>query len=213
VSAALRARRSGGFTLVELVVAIALSGLFFTALYSFFDHGTEATRTHERQARSLAAARLAMDRISRDVRQAVGYPLGVGLPLAVLKPGELVLHVDERRAADPALEPLPARVRYAVEGGALIREVAAPAGSGASVTWGAYAGRQVLAEGIPTDPGAPPLFQGILASGPMAGTVPANQLGDVIQIRIRLVLAHRVGPGATTAEDEVTADVTLRNRR
>ena len=209
----IRGRRAGGFTLVELMIAVALSGLFAGALYSFFDSGTQASRTHERQARSQADARIAMDRISRDVRQAVGYPLGVGLPLVTVHATELVLYVDNRRSSDPTLQPLPSRVRYAVEGDDLIREEAAPIVSGGTVTWGAYAGRVTLADGVVTGAGAPALFQGILPSGPAGGAVPANQLGDVVQIRIRLALTHRVGAGATSVQDEVTADVTLRNQR
>lgn len=207
-----RGRRASGFTLVELVIAVALSGLFAAALFSFFESGTQASRTHERQARSQADARLAMEWMSRDVRQAVGYPLGVGLPLATLHPTELVLYVDNRRSADPTLEPLPSRVRYAVVGDDLIREVAAPVVAGGTVTWGAYAGRITLADGVVTGTGAPALFQGILPSGPVSGAVPAGQLGDVVQIRIRLALTHGVGPGSTTVRDEVTADVTLRNQ-
>lgn len=206
-----RGRRPAGFTLVELIIAVALSGFAAAALYSFFDSGTQASRSHERQARSQAAARLAMDTISRDVRQAVGYPLGVGLPLATLHPNELVLYVDNDRSADSILEPLPSRVRYALVGDDLIREAAAPVVAGGTVTWGGYAGRVTLANGVATGAGAPTLFQGILPNGPVGGAVPANQLGDVIQVRIRLALTHRVGAGATAIQDEVTADVTLRN--
>jgi prepilin-type N-terminal cleavage/methylation domain-containing protein len=208
-----RSRRAAGFTLVELVIAVALSGVFAAALFSFFESGTQASRTHERQARSQSDARVAMDRISRDVRQAVGYPLGIGVPLATLHTTELVLFVDNRRSSDPTLEPLPSRVRYALVGDELIREEAVPAVAGGGVTWGAYAGRTVLADHVVTGAGAPALFQGILTSGPMSGAVPAAQLGDVVQIRIRLALTHGVGPGSTSVSDEVTADVTLRNAR
>ncbi len=191
-----RGHRAAGFTLVELILAVALGGVVAAALFSFFDSGTQATRTHEGQARSQAAARLAMDRISRDVRQAVGYPLGVGPLLATVHTTELVLHVDNRRSADPTLAPLPYRVRYAVAGDELIREQALPVVSGGAVSYGAYAGRETLAAGIATGVGAPAVFQGILPSGPVSGAVPAAQLGDVVQIRIRLVLGHRAGPGS-----------------
>lgn len=205
------AGRAAGFTLVELLVAIAIGGLLATALFGAFASGTEATRTHEHQARAQADARLAMDRIARDLRQAVGYPLGVGLPLALLHTGELVLHVDHRRSADPALVPVPHRVRYAVDGDDLIREQAAPVVSGSTVTYGAYSVRETLVEGIATGASAPPVFQGVLASGPVTGAVPAGQVGDVIRVRVRLASGHRVGPAEV--RDEVRADVTLRNAR
>lgn len=206
-----RGRRAAGFTLVELVIAVALGGMFAAALFSVFDSGTQATRTHERQASSQAEARLAMNYIARDVRQAVGYPLGVGIPLAALHTTELVLYVDGRRSADPTLVPLPSRVRYALVGDWLIREEAAPIASGGSVTYGAYTGRRMLAGGVATGAGAPPIFQGIRASGPVSGSVPASQLGQIVQIRIRLALGHVVGPGTATVRDELRADVTLRN--
>jgi prepilin-type N-terminal cleavage/methylation domain-containing protein len=208
-----RGRRAAGFTLVELLVAVALGGVFAAALFSAFAAGTEATRTHENQARSQADARLAMSYITRDVRQAVGYPLGVGLPLATVHTSELVLYVDLRRSADPTLVPLPYRVRYALVGDDLIREEAAPVLSGGSVTYGAYTGRRTLADGIATGAGAPAIFQGVLPSGPVNGSVPASQLDDVFQIRIRIALGHDVGPGHATVRDEVRADVTLRNAR
>ena len=208
-----RRRRAAGFTLVELVIAVALSGLFAAALFSFFESGTQASRTQERQARSQADARLAMSFITGDVRQAVGYPLGTGVPLAALGATELVIYVDPRRSADPTLVPLPYRVRYALVGDDLVREQAAPVPAGGTLTYGAYTGRRTVADGVASGTGVPALFQGITASGPLAGSVPASQLGDVIQIRVRLTLGHRVGPGSATVRDEVRADVTLRNAR
>ena len=208
--AARRGGRAAGITLVEMLIVVVIGGLFASALLGAFQSGTKATITHESQAFAQADARVAIDQMSRDIRQAVGFPARVGLPLELVHTSELVLHVDDRRAADHTIQPVPSRVRYALVGDDLIREEAAPVVSGTTVTYGPYLGRRALVDRVATGTGAPALFQGVLANGTaVSGAVPAAQLKDVTRIRIRLLSAHDVGP--TSVNDEVRVDVTLRN--
>ena len=201
-----RARHRGqrGFSLIELMIGIALSGLFAGALFSFFNSSTEANRTHEAQTRSQASARLALARLSGDVRQAAG-PDGTA-PVVAISAYELIVYVDARRSADPTLSALPRRVRYALESGSLVREEAVPTvGAGGALTYpAAYSGRETMATGIVNAANAVPVFAGVGSSG-TAASVPAN----VAQVAVRIQVGHQANQRAVV--DEVTLDITLRN--
>jgi prepilin-type N-terminal cleavage/methylation domain-containing protein len=158
-------RGSRGFTLIELMIGIALSGLVAGAIFSFFFSSTEAGRVHEAQTRSQEAARTALARLGADVRQAAG-PGGL-TPVAAISATELVVYADLRRSNDPTLSFLPSKVRYALESGALIRETAAPVvgGDGAISYPAAYSGRTTLAEGLMNATTGVPLFAGVASNG------------------------------------------------
>ena len=201
-----RARRRGqrGFSLIELMIGIALSGLLAGALFSFFSSSTEANRMHESQTRSQASARLALARLVGDVRQAAG-PEDVA-PVAAISANELIVYVDARRSNDPTLSALPSRVRYALESGSLVREVATPiVGAGGAISYAAaYSGRETMATGIVNAANAVPVFAGVGTNG-SATTVPA----DIAQVAVRIQVGHRANQRAVV--DEVTLDITLRN--
>lgn len=202
-----RPRDARGVTLVELLVGVLLTGIVSAAVYGLFFSSAEAARGHEQQARVQSEARLALGYLARDVRQAVA-PEGpaLGRPVAAIGPAELVIHVDARRSADPALAPVPERVRYAVEAGALVREVAAPVldpGTGQITGYGAYAGREVIATAI-QNTGAQPAFSGLAPDG-----APAATPAQVAAVDVRLVVGHTLNQAAVASEARLR--VTLRN--
>ena len=114
--------------------------------------------------------------------------------------------MDARRSNDPTLSALPSRVRYALESGSLVREVAAPiVGAGGAISYtAAYSGRETMAAGIVNAANAVPVFAGVGSDG-TATTVPA----DVAQVAVRIQVGHRANQRAVV--DEVTLDITLRN--
>jgi len=59
-----------GFTLIELIVVLALIGLLITAIFSFFLFGNNTFRRSESMSRAQADVRIASDFISTQVRNA-----------------------------------------------------------------------------------------------------------------------------------------------
>ena len=75
-------RRAGdqrGFSLVELLVAMALTVLVFAAAVLIFDSFLKASGTDQRRTETQAAVRTAIDRISRELRAAVAPAVGSAL--------------------------------------------------------------------------------------------------------------------------------------
>lgn len=71
-AAALRRRRSVGFTLIELMVSLALGSLILVALVVVFSRNTANQTELERTTRQLESARFALDILSEDIMHA-GY--------------------------------------------------------------------------------------------------------------------------------------------
>jgi type IV pilus assembly protein PilW len=59
-----------GFSLIELLVAIAVAGLLLTAFTGFYLSQQRATRHHQVEIEASLALRTALEQISRDVRSA-----------------------------------------------------------------------------------------------------------------------------------------------
>lgn len=201
----LRLRASGGFTLVELLMAIALATMFGGALYSTLFSGMNAARTHQIQAEAQAKLRTAVDRFSRDLRQAVSPDGDSTPPIASLTTTVVILYSDPDR--DPAdLTPRPYRIRYSVVGGELLRESAAPVGSVPPYSYGSYGTPETLVDGLQN--GSTPVFRAFTEQGLQLAT-PVAQPRDIKSVRFALVVGQKTGEKATTTE--LSADVTLRN--
>jgi prepilin-type N-terminal cleavage/methylation domain-containing protein len=209
VSAGRDSRRGarGGFTLVELLLGVALASIFAVGLYGFFFAGLDSARSHQTQAIAQSSARTALDRLAREARQAVSPDDGLTPPILAMAAGSLEMYVDPARGAG-ATTPRPHKVRYRVSGSRLVREYATPVGATPPFSYGAYGPGEVLIEGLTN--GAAPVFRAVTAEGvQMAATVTGPQARDIAQISIRLLVAQRTGNAATTLE--LQTDVALRN--
>ncbi len=205
-----RARREGGFTLVELLMGIIIAAIFGLALYGFLDSGVLSASTHQSQALAQSEARTGLDRLSRELRQAVSADGGITPPVQSLAPLVLVFHVDNNRSA-ASVTPRPQRVRYQVVAGDLTREVADPVGTAPPYTYGAYRAPEVIVRGI-ANTAATPMFTATTAEGAaMAATITAPTTASLATVTVRLLVNHRTGRSTSTLE--LTTDVSPRNPR
>ena len=183
----------GGFTLVELLIAMVLVGVVATAVYASFISGVEASSSRDLQARTQNTARAAIDEFTRDVRQAVS-PDGLIPPVAAAPTATSIeLWVNNNRSLT-ATTAAPVRVRYRLSGTNFVRQVLT------GTTWSA---EDVLASGVAN--GSTALFTAVDING-AATVIP----GAVATISLRLILGDRSGRASTTTE--LQADATLRNR-
>lgn len=187
------AGRQGGFTLVELLIAMVLVGVVATAVYASFISGVEASSSRDTQARAQNDARAAVDEFTRDVRQAVS-PDGLIAPVAAAPTATSIeLWVDNSRSLT-ATTATPVRVRYRLSGTNFVRQV---------LTGSTWSAEDVLAPGVVN--GSTALFTAVDING-AATVIP----GAVATISLRLILGDRSGRASTTTE--LQADATLRNR-
>ena len=200
-------RRQQGFTLVELLMALVLSSIFALALFAFFFSGVDSARTTESQARAQSDGRTAIDRLARDIRQAISPDKGLTAPVIALTPTSVEVYVDPSRAVASTI-PRPQRVRYSIVANQLVREAVDPVGAVAPFTYGAYAQPEILIEALQN--GATPAFVGVTRDGTTLPAAPtAVQIRTVAQVSITLIVSQRTGNKATTLE--LSTDVALRN--
>jgi len=72
----LRRRREGGFTIIDLLVSMGLSGIVFSAITTTFVSQTQSYDAQEQIVEMQQNARAAMDIMSREVRMAGFSPTG-----------------------------------------------------------------------------------------------------------------------------------------
>jgi len=113
-----RRRRQPGFTLIEIIVALAILAVALGALFQAFSTGLRATTVTDRQAAAVMLAQSLLDRIGQDIPLAAGEETGVsedGLRWSIaIAPSPLI--TPERRADSPLL-PFDVAVTVAGEGG------------------------------------------------------------------------------------------------
>lgn len=203
-----RASAQGGFTFVELLMTIAVTAMFSVALYGGWLATVEMSRGHESQATAQAEGRTALDRVTRDVRQAVSADAGLTTPIESLRSNELILYVDSRRDASQ-VEPRPYRVRYRLLGTSLVREQSAPIGASPPFTYAAYAPEEVLVQDVAN--GGLPIFTALTEQGVAMGTSVYPPFSrDIAQVSVRLRIANTNG-NDQTQPTELRTDVALRN--
>jgi general secretion pathway protein I len=112
-----RGRRQRGFTLIEIIVALAILAVALTALFQAFSSGLQATTATERQAAAVMLARSLLDRIGEDIPLAPGEKTGVsddGQRWSIaIAPSPLI--APEHRADSPVL-PFDVQVSVATDG-------------------------------------------------------------------------------------------------
>jgi prepilin-type N-terminal cleavage/methylation domain-containing protein len=198
-------RGQAGFTLTELLMAIALFTIFGGGLYAAFFSGSDATSSQRTQLTAQSDSRAAVDRLTRELRQAITPDGGATAPVVAVSPTSITFFTDLDLAAG-ASGTRPSRVRYSVVSGQLLREEAAPVGAAPPYTYTVgYGPPIVLAQDVRT---TNPVFQALTAQGVLLAS-PVPQPRDIAMVRIALSLGQRTQSKSTTTE--LTTDVTLRN--
>lgn len=115
-----------GFTLLEVLVAMAVSGLVMAGTLSLLLAGQGAYASGEARAEAIQGARVGLERMATELRQAGYDPQGTGFAaIEVAEPERVTLlhDLNENGVIDPTRE----RVTYLLRGTVLRRE----AGGGA----------------------------------------------------------------------------------
>jgi general secretion pathway protein I len=111
-------KRQRGFTLIEIIVALAILAVALGALFQSFSTGLRATAVTDRQAAAIMFAQSLLDRIGQDIPLAASERAGVseeGLRWSItITPSPLI--APERRADSPLL-PFDVVVTVAGDGG------------------------------------------------------------------------------------------------
>jgi len=130
-------RRQRGFTLIEIVVALAILSVALPALFQAFSGGLRATTSTERRTAAVMLARSLLDRVGADIPLAPGEQTGVtgdGRHWRIaMAPSPLI--APEHRADSPVI-PFDVEVSVEVGGGqpvtlASVRLAPAAGGEGA----------------------------------------------------------------------------------
>lgn len=82
MSAMAKLRNRGGFSLVELLVVMAILGLVMMSIYSLYQSTQRSTTTQDEVVELQQNLRVAMDRIVRDIRMA-GFMIPSGTPISI----------------------------------------------------------------------------------------------------------------------------------
>lgn len=116
------AKQSGGFTVIEIVIAAFLSSLLLMALLRFLVAGYPLARITYLQQRSTESARLQLKRLAKTIREARYGDTGA-YPLVEMSPQRLIFFADVDN--DNVTE----RVRYELVGINLERGITEPSGT------------------------------------------------------------------------------------
>lgn len=176
------ARRTAGYSLAELLVALGLLGLVMAATALVLQSGLAAWGWGARRVEAQQSARVALERMARELKEAGYDPTGAGFEvLLVAQPTRIVFQRDLN--ANGVIDPTRERVSYLLRSGetTLRRD----AGGGA----------QPIAEGV----------RRFALSYLDREGIPTTDRGQIMSVRIELEIG-RAGPEATMA-----TVVTLRN--
>lgn len=115
-----------GLTLAELLVTVAVTGLLLAAVGTLFLAGQRAYAVGAARVEAQQSARVALERMAKELREAGYDPTGAGLAAIVLAEPERVTFQRDLDG-DGAVDPTRERVTYLLRGTVLRRD----AGGGA----------------------------------------------------------------------------------
>ena len=208
-------RDEQGFTLVELLVAMTLMVIVLGAVLTTFAGFHRQTRDTGLRAESQAAARNAVDRLVRDLRNAVSSGAPIITSVERADPTDLVFQTIDTATPSGANARGIKRVRYCLESSGssgkmwLHTETTTSAALPAAIPGGAcgstaWPQRTLLTDHVTNGAGSAPrpLFTYRFTDGSTA-------LTDLVAIRQRIFVD--VNPGTKPAEVELQSGVILRN--
>jgi type IV pilus assembly protein PilW len=88
-------RSSAGFTMIEMLMALAIFSIAFGAIYKSFEHLNRSTATENVKAGTQQSTRIAVDFMVQDIRMAGLNPLGTpGIGLQAISPDSIQFTMD-----------------------------------------------------------------------------------------------------------------------
>jgi type IV pilus assembly protein PilW len=88
-------RTAAGFTMMEMLMALAIFSIAFGTIYKTFDHLNRSTATENVKAGTQQAVRIAVDFMVQDIRLAGLNPLGSpGIGIQAISPGSIRFTMD-----------------------------------------------------------------------------------------------------------------------
>ena len=175
---------SSGFALSELLVALALVGLVLAAVAGVLQEGQQAFLSGTAQVEAQQKARVAVERLARELRGAGLDPTGAGF-LAIANPRPTGFTIQNDLNGDGVIAGNPESVTYSLTGRILRRN----AGGGA----------QPLIEGV----------ESLALTYLDAEGIPARTPGEIRSVLITITIRP---DGRGTRGVSMTTQVRLRNR-
>lgn len=117
---------SGGFTLVEMLVAMMIATVVIGAAVTVFTAGIKSQPRIESQAQAIESGRTTMERIVRELRQGAGLVTGTTPSASAIS---IVTYVDSTCAGASTTTAAQCSVSYTCASGTCTRRVAQPNGS------------------------------------------------------------------------------------
>lgn len=183
-----------GFTLIELVVAVAISSILLIALIRFMGTAIPAYRSLFLQTLADETARVQLVRISHALRAARYGDTGA-FPIVEATPSRIIFYANTD--SDTATE----RVRYELVGTDLIRGITKPSGN-PLVYNTAQETTVTVARSIQN--GATPVFS-YYGNGYPGTTTPAADISDITYVSFSLIIDADTAqnPPAATVQSQV----------
>ncbi len=118
--------RAEGFTLVELLVCLAVAGLVLAGTFSLLQQGQQAYLTGVAQIEAQQSARIALERMAREIQAAGFDPTGAGFP-AIASPTPTSLTIQKDLNGNGVIDGPGERITYLLRSSTLRRNAGAGA--------------------------------------------------------------------------------------